>query len=238
MTEIIREQSKVEGADMATLLASFNALTGQSVKRFSSRAAAEQRLKMAIMAATDAAGHLGVPKGTAPKPLTASERKAKGEKRNPLADSEPGEEPEGGADTPASLQATREDPGAGDPTAATDDNPYKPGTMAHQLHVASARMAPIAAKAKREKGEPPAPRPVIAYVYLTGSGTGKLQATSARAAVIAYIKHISSTGKRKTEYATMLELIEHFEPSVKGHVQKLLALGHVRCEDDNHKEIK
>lgn len=63
---IITNTKLVPEASTADLLETYNALAGKSIKRFSSRAAAEVQVTNAIMAAEDRAGHAGVPKGTKP----------------------------------------------------------------------------------------------------------------------------------------------------------------------------
>lgn len=75
--QIIRSQAEVNGAPMNVLVNTYNALTGNSIKKFENRAVAESRVANAIMSAQDAAGHLGVPKGMAAPCLTVEERAAK-----------------------------------------------------------------------------------------------------------------------------------------------------------------
>lgn len=74
---IIRAQAQIADASTADLVATYNALTGKSISRFSSRGAGESQVANAIMAAQDRAGHLGVPKGAAPVAITVAEAKAK-----------------------------------------------------------------------------------------------------------------------------------------------------------------
>lgn len=74
---IIRTQAQIADASTADLIETYNALTGKSIKKFSSRGAGESQVANAIMAAQDRAGHLGVPKGAAPVAITADEATAK-----------------------------------------------------------------------------------------------------------------------------------------------------------------
>jgi hypothetical protein len=74
---IIRTQNEIADASTAVLVATYNALTGKSIKKFSSRGAGESQVANAIMAAQDRAGHLGVPKGAAPVAITVAEESAK-----------------------------------------------------------------------------------------------------------------------------------------------------------------
>jgi len=79
---IIRTQSQIADASTADLIETYNALTGKSISRFSSRGAGESQVANAIMAAQDHAGHLGVPKGAAPVAITVAEATAKAAEAN------------------------------------------------------------------------------------------------------------------------------------------------------------
>lgn len=70
---ILRKQSDIHDADMADLIETYNALTGNAVERFESRTIARRRTEMAMLAAKDAAGHAGVPRGAEPEVKTAAE---------------------------------------------------------------------------------------------------------------------------------------------------------------------
>ena len=74
---ILTSQKQIQEASTADLVETYNALTGKSIKKFSSRAIGETQVANAILAAEDRAGHAGVAKGEKPvaKPLAA-----KGEK--------------------------------------------------------------------------------------------------------------------------------------------------------------
>ena len=74
MPTIIRDRDAIRGASMDDLNHTFRELKGDpGFKGFASRAAAEVQVQMAIMAAADAVGHAGVPKGVRPQPLTPNE---------------------------------------------------------------------------------------------------------------------------------------------------------------------
>ena len=78
MPTIIRDREAVRGASLEDLNHTYRELKGEpDFKGFTARAAAEVQVSMAIMAAQDAAGHAGVPKGTQPPVLTANELAAK-----------------------------------------------------------------------------------------------------------------------------------------------------------------
>lgn len=70
---ILRNQADISTADMEDLIETYNALTGNEVEQFQSRAIAERRTEMAMLAARDAAGHAGVPKGIEPQVKTMAE---------------------------------------------------------------------------------------------------------------------------------------------------------------------
>jgi len=70
---ILRNPNTIATADMADLIETYNALTGNAVERFESRAIAERRTEMAMLAAKDAAGHAGVPRGVEPEVKTVEE---------------------------------------------------------------------------------------------------------------------------------------------------------------------
>lgn len=78
MPTIIRDREAVRSASLDDLNHTYRELKGEpGFKGFTTRAAAEVQVGMAIMAAQDAAGHAGVPKGTQPPVLTATELAAK-----------------------------------------------------------------------------------------------------------------------------------------------------------------
>ena len=78
MPTIIRDREAIRGASLEDLNHTYRELKGEpDFKGFTARAAAEVQVGMAIMAAQDAAGHAGVPKGTQPPVLTTKELAAK-----------------------------------------------------------------------------------------------------------------------------------------------------------------
>lgn len=70
---VIRKAADIAAASSADLVETYNALTGSSIKKFETRKIAERRVEMALLAATDAAGHAGVAPNTAPVPATVEE---------------------------------------------------------------------------------------------------------------------------------------------------------------------
>jgi hypothetical protein len=74
---ILRKASDIKEASTSDLLETYNAMTGKSIKKFASRAAAERQVEMALLSAADAAGHAGVAPNTKPEPKTVSELKSK-----------------------------------------------------------------------------------------------------------------------------------------------------------------
>lgn len=108
---IIRDQNAIPAASTADLIATYNALTGKSIKKFSSRAAGEVQVSNAILAAQDRAGHAGVSKGEMPKPATEAEVKSKS-LRAALAEKAGAAEPNKPRDKPAKRETNGKRRGA------------------------------------------------------------------------------------------------------------------------------
>jgi len=203
--DVLRTQDAIAGAPMAQLLATYQALTGKTVKRFSTRTVAETRVKMALMAAADAAGHLGVPQGKVPQPLTVSERVdvAVSKGKEPQL---PEVEPEEGVEIDDSV------------------NPYQMGSMAHQLWATARLCQPIAPRPKApaaEPREPGAPKRRFEGVRFSPLGVSSVRESSQRGQVLAAIK-ASAPG-----VALIDALDKQLGFPTRGHVQKLLDKGHV-----------
>jgi hypothetical protein len=74
MPTILRDKSAVQGASMEDLNHTFRALRGEpDHPGFTNVDAARTQVQMAIMAAEDAAGHVGVPPNTRPRAKTVAE---------------------------------------------------------------------------------------------------------------------------------------------------------------------
>lgn len=192
---IIRKQSDIVAADTVVLVATYNALTGKSIKKFSSRAAGERQVEMAMLAAQDNDAHTGVPKDTQPKVITIQEAAAKAEERG--FEVEP---------------ATEED-------AARVV--FTPGSLADQLDKATVRVAPIVPRAKKLPTDLAVARITLMYVVATGAGVSKVQATSTRGAIFAFITE--SPGG----LASVAALDAKFNCNTKGYLQKLIEKNHV-----------
>ena len=208
-TNIIRNRADVSAASTADLVATYNALTGNAVERFSSRAIAERRVDMALMAAEDAAGHLGVPKGSDATAMTKEELAA-------------AQEP--AAEAPKPVQ----EPSKSDESTVAPDNgenPFKPGTLAYSLWVATksaeANDPARIKKAPKAKTEPSKPRNKAMVVKATFAGLSKIQAGSKRAAALKLVQEAQDA----TMTLATLEA-EMGEPS-RGYVQKLVEMKHL-----------
>lgn len=185
MPTIIRDRDAVRGAAMDDLNATYRALKNEpGFKGFGSRAAAEVQVSMAIMAAQDAVGHAGVPKGVMPQALTPREIKT--------------------------------------------NNPYKEGTLSHQLHDEISGQKPIEPRPKAAEKEPKerAPRLLINKVQATNAGTSRPQAASIRGQVLAWIQ------EQPDGIATVTALEEHFNQNVRGYLQKLIEKNHLKILQD------
>lgn len=75
--KLLRTPEELATATGPDLVLTFNALTGQNVKRFKSPAAGRRRVEAAMMAAKEADGRLGVPKGQEPQVRTLAELEEK-----------------------------------------------------------------------------------------------------------------------------------------------------------------
>lgn len=183
MSNIIRDRDAVRGATMEDLNATYRALKGEpSFKGFASRAAAEVQVNMAIMAAQDAVGRAGVPKGVTPAALTPDEIKT--------------------------------------------NNPYKEGTMSHELHKAVAAQTPIEPRPKASEGAEKRQRVIIKKVRATFAGTSRPQADSIRNQVLLYVQNAPD----KT--CTVAELEEFFQQNVRGYLQKLVEKNHLAIVEE------
>ena len=66
---IITSQTEIADATTSTLVATYNHFTGKSIKAFETRAIAERRVAMTLLAAQDLAGHRGTAPNEAPNVL-------------------------------------------------------------------------------------------------------------------------------------------------------------------------
>lgn len=178
MPTIIRDRSAVKGAAMEDLNATYRALKNEpGFKGFNTRAAAEVQVQMAIMAAENAAGHAGVPKGITPKALTPQEIKT--------------------------------------------NNPYKEGTLSHELHNAVKAQQPIEPRPKASEDKERAPRILINRVRATFAGTSRPQPGSVRGQILTWIQ------EQPNNTATVEALEAHFNQPVRGYLQKLIEKSHL-----------
>jgi len=205
MTNIIRDRALVAAASTADLVATYNALTGNAVERFSSRAIAERRTDMAIMAAEDAAGHRGIPKDTKPVAQTVAEVAAQAQD--------------------GAVSELNDQEGA--VASGWEENPFKAGTMAHQLWVATksltANAAPRTKKLPKAASEPKQKRISNLTIKATFAGTSKVQSGSKRAAILVHIQNAPDST------ATLAELDAAFGEPTRGYVQKLVQMNHLEA---------
>lgn len=229
--DIIRSAAEIAGASMAQLVATYNAMTGKAIKKFENRTVAERRVEMALLSATDAAGHAGVPHNAKPAPMTLAELSAKApavavaqalahegeESGQKAANNEPGDAP--GPD----------DLDLNDPKFVDDAvNPFQPGTMSHQLWVATKAMEPIKPRAEEpsSKKAERTPRTVIEAVKATFAGSSKTQEGSVRHSVLKFIQD-AKDAHGNSRAVTLDELDTHIGASSRGYVQKLLEKKHI-----------
>ena len=102
-------------------------------------------------------------------------------------------------------------------------NPYKEGTMSHELFEAVHSQQPIAPRPKKAELPPEQQRTrlIINKVRATMEGTSRPQAGSTRAAVLRFIQ------ESPERTCTVAALEEHFQQPVRGFLQKLLEKNHI-----------
>ena len=229
---ILRSAAQIASATSAQLVATYNAMTGKAIKKFENRAIAERKVEMALLSATDAAGHTGVARNTVPVPMTVEELAAKAPAvavAQALAhqDADDGEKP-----TNNEPEIDLDDPALVDP----DVNPFKPGTMSHQLWVATKALQPItrrevaAKKTKAERAASPGKSKLVG-VIATFAGTSKTQEGSTRAGVLKYINDAKDS-KGNLRAVTIDELDAHISANSRGYVQKLIEKNHCTPVED------
>lgn len=202
--DIIRRRDQVATATTAQLVATYNALTGETVQRFTNREAAERRTDMALMGALDAAAHRGLRPGQEPEVLTLQETSALGQD---------------GAAAPAANE---------EGTVALDEesNPFKPGSLGHGLWVATRAMArdaaPRAKRAPKLRTDPTVPRRAHGMeLKATFAGISKVQPGSKRARVLAFIQSCPEGRCR------LLDVDAELGEPTRGFVQKLAEMKHL-----------
>lgn len=220
--DIIRTQAEIAEATMPVLVATYNAMTGKEIKKFENRAVAERRVAMALLSATDAAGHAGVKPGEKPMPKTVDEIAVKtGKKPFPKPeDYDLGVAVVEGGPTKKAIGGEAQ-PDEVDTTAAPTVNPFKPGQLGHDLWDAVKAAEPIAKRQKAERKPRTEGAQILLAVRATGAGKSRVQEGSVRAAVLAYV----TAAENKT--VTIAAMDHHFGHPTRGYVQKLLEKEHL-----------
>ena len=233
---IIRTQQEIPEASTAVLLATYNALTGESVARFSTRAAGERRVAMAMLAAVDRVGHAGVKPNTAPAVKTIEELTA--DKPDAFV---PPKAPWPTVDHSASNRRISEvlaqDASSGEAFVGQKDlvcgdvNPFQVGTLAHGLWTASRNCKPIEPPPKVPRAKPGA-KAAFTAVRATFAGKSKPQEGSIRNSVL----HAIQAAPNRT--ITVAALEAQFEQPVRGFLQKLIEKEHIVTIDPDAAEPK
>lgn len=100
-------------------------------------------------------------------------------------------------------------------------NPFEPGTLAHQLWVATQAMKRIEPRPKRQPSSEP--RKKILAVRATGKGDSNPQKASRRRAILDWVC-------AQPERQCTIEALEaQFQQPVRGHVQKLIEKSHLEA---------
>jgi hypothetical protein len=208
---IIRTRKEVPAASTADLLESYNAYTGKSIKKFSSREAAETQASNAIMSAEDAAGKLGVKKGAKPVAMTLAELDA--------------------ARAAKAMGADVLSKPTGSAQVATKPEPK--GKSLRESLKAKAVGEPNKGKPAPPKKEPGAGRaPKVEWVKLVAGGRSKMQAGSQRKGVYDAIVGAAAKSKSRdadgtTPIVNVEALQEDFHIPIRGHILKLVFEGHI-----------
>lgn len=210
-TLVLRARTDIAEATMGQLLATYNALTGKSLKKFENKEIAQRRVDMAMMAAQDADAHLGVPKGANGEVKTAEE-----------------------------LTAKAAEVGQPAPQMNDEAPKFAEGSLAAELAKKGAA-APVVTRRPRaepKKAEPRAdgaPRRSVGRVALVlpAPTDRKVRDTSARGALLARMNVVLAEQAEDeaemdaaTRYSVAAEdLNKHFGADQRGHIQKLVDLG-------------
>lgn len=210
---IIREQKLIANASTADLLETYNALTGKDIKRFSSRPAAETQVSNAILAAMDAAAHLGVPKGQRVTALTKEERD-RVRKNKGLPSAEEQIAAEGRAAMKAMAEAA---------VKAANKTPARAMRDMLRERAAAAQNKPRPPRVKSSDG--PGRKPTIIAVELTGAGRSKMRAQSERHAVFEIVQRLS----KRNSVVTVEAIDKALGKSARSHLQKLIFEEHLRA---------
>ena len=201
---IITDVKQIEEASSSDLVETYNALAGKSIKKFENITIARRRVEMAMLAAKNADGQTGVPKGTEPQVRTRAEIVAKAEAKS----------------VPV-------------PQGIDDDEPkFEPGSLGDRLNKAARAAKKIEPRPKKEKTAGAAKKEVIYAVQATFAGTSRPQAGSVRNNVLVYIQQATNGDKVVTSAVTIEALDKHFELNTRGYVQKLLEKNHLIILDE------
>jgi hypothetical protein len=164
MATLITSVAAIATAETGDLVFTYNQLTGKSIKKFETRAIGERRVEMAILAAKDADGKTGIPKGAEPQPKTREQIEEKAAAR--------------GIEPPPALDA---------------EPVFEPGTLAYELNKAAKAAKPIQERPKKAAGDgaSAAKKAPLHAVVATFTGTSKPQAGSTRNAVLIRIQSMA-----------------------------------------------
>lgn len=102
-----------------------------------------------------------------------------------------------------------------------EQNPFKLGTLSHQLWIATQAMKPIEPRPKRQPSSEP--RKKILAVRATGKGDSNPQKASQRRAILDWIR------AQPEQQCTIEALEAQFQQPVRGHVQKLIEKKHLEA---------
>lgn len=226
---LITNQNDIASASTAQLVATYNALTGKSIKKFETRAIGESKVAMAILASEHEAGKAGVAKGAKPKaaPKADIDKKkgaaAREAKLPPVLDLSKRSKSKAKAEEPQQPEVP-----AGKPVKSASGLSFPSNSLASQLLTAAAESGEKRAAAKASPRAPsvrrPKGQPERMLVTLTeGNARSKLQSESNRARIVAVLR------EAKKGAMTVADLVKAMEKKmaaadVDASVTKLSAL--------------
>jgi len=217
MPTIIRTQAEIAAASNQVLIDTYNAFTGKSIKKFSSRAAGEAQVANAILKGQNDAAHAGVPKGTEPAAATVAELEAS--TAADAAAKPPTEEKE--TEVTATAKETRDAVRA----KRYPSEAKKPAPAAKKAKAkAKAKPAPAAKKAKAAPAS--GKHATYAYIKLTKPDTlRRPQPGSKRTEVLTAIQN--AFADKSVKRLAIEDLSKRLKFDVRSYVHKLAAVGWV-----------
>jgi hypothetical protein len=248
---IIRDQKDIKAASSADLVETYNALAGKSIKKFETRGIAEVRVANAILSAQYAAGKAGVPKDSKPKAATKKELSKKAVLKVTVAQtgeikvgqkiSSNNKKLNGAVVIATSTKSTSKNAPKNSEKVAIlpakkvaeftkekgckeEKNPYKPGSMSHQLWCACKASSETKREVKQTRKRTSSGAK-LTHVTLTRNGKTKMQPGSIRTQIMNWIT--SQPGDFSKRPIAISDIDKFLGSSSRGHIQKMIEAQHL-----------